>query len=430
MYLILGEGREVVAVSDHRPRGAAGESYVRVKGLSAARAEFLLGRRVDGGGAVVVQQPKATGQMRVAVVCNWNDRCGISTYSKFLVDALRPKVGALRVFSEVAAETTAPDEEFVERCWRRGERLKDMTKRVLEWKPDFVIIQHEFGIFPNATHYFQMLQMLDAVPHAVVMHSVYDHLDKAVYASVSRDIVVHTQAGADCLRSKGTASRLHVIPHGCVAVPDRSELWNILRTPYTVVQFGFGFRYKGVERMLDAVAKLKAGDPAKYGDLFYAYFLSTNQHNDRAHDDYYASLMARVAELGLEDNVAIVRRFNTDAMLSLYLRIFKLAVFPYVVSPDNTVFGASGAVRLAMAHGIPVVASESHLFDDLEGVLPRPADADALSAAIDKVFSDGEHRRRLTEGALAYVHGNGWDVTADRYIDVYRSIVPHFHSGR
>jgi len=39
-----------------------------------------------------------------------------------------------------------------------------------------------------------------------------------------------------------------------------------------------------------------------------------------------------------------------------------------------------------MANGIPVIASDSHLFDDLEGVVPKAHDTMTLADEIAKVF--------------------------------------------
>jgi hypothetical protein len=37
-------------------------------------------------------------KMKIAIVCNWRTPCGISTYSKYLVDALRSKVNEIKIF--------------------------------------------------------------------------------------------------------------------------------------------------------------------------------------------------------------------------------------------------------------------------------------------------------------------------------------------
>lgn len=369
-------------------------------------------------GTKIVSTKKPANQLRVAVICNWNQACGISTYSKFLLDALRPKVAEIKIFSEFSSH----DKHAVD-CWTRGESMRTAIEKVMQWKPDFVLIQHEFGLFPKATHFLTMLQMLDKVPYAVTLHSVYEHLDKTICTSAIRNIIVHSEEAKNILRKIGNDSNIFVIPHGCVEAEDSSELWNIFQTPYCIVQFGFGFFYKGVDIALDAIHRLKEADPEKYSNIFYCYLCSSNSHTDNVHDQYYEFLTQKIKELNLEDNVAIIRKYQTEQTLNHYLRTAKLAIFPYVTDPNNTVYGASGAIRVAMANGIPVIASKSHLFDDLEGVVPRPHNAMSLAVQIDKIFSNGEYRQQLLDANKHFIETNTWENVADRYLDVQKKII-------
>jgi glycosyltransferase involved in cell wall biosynthesis len=75
-----------------------------------------------------------------------------------------------------------------------------------------------------------------------------------------------------------------------------------------------------------------------------------------------------------------------------------------------------------MANGIPVIVSESHLFDDLDGVLPRPSGPVELAQAIDKMFSDAQHRTKVLQQSQAFLHQNTWPMSAKRYLDVYSQI--------
>ncbi len=419
MYVSYNNRNIITAAADHR-FSIAGETTVKVKDF-AGDWNKIIGKRVANGGIAMNVTIKPAKQLRVAVICNWNDKCGISTYSQFLVHAMKSKIGELKIFSEHTQEPTAPDEDFVTRCWNRGENLRPLMTLVREWKPDFIIIQHEFGIYPNATHFFKAMQMIDDIPYVVVQHSVYEHLDKSVYTSVCKNIIVHSQRGKEMLQSKGNTSHIFVIPHGCVQMPDTSELWNIMQNPYTILQFGFGFRYKGVERMLEAVSLLKHSDE-KFKNIFYCFLLSQNGHNDKAHIEYYDTLCEKAKELDIEDNVAILRKFNSDEMINLFLREFKLAVFPYVSTPNNTVYGASGAIRIAMASGIPIIASDSHLFDDLEGIVPRPNSVEALAKEIDHAFSNEAYRKELVAKNLAFVNAHTWDAMSDMYLKTYEKI--------
>lgn len=365
---------------------------------------------------------KTISNLKVALVCNWNDKCGISTYSGYLAEAMKGKVAELRIFSEKTNDQTCEDEAFVDRCWSRGQSLLPLAERILDWKPDFIIIQHEFGIFPNAFRFMQFTEALDKIPYVVVMHSVYEHLDKLVYTETCKNIVVHSQDAKDILKKLGNTRTIDVIPHGCIEVENTEELWNIMRSPYTIMQFGFGFEYKGVERAISAIGHLKRTDP-KFKNIFYFFLWSTNSHNIASHDEYYNKLIALAEEEGVRDNIAILKKYQTDKMLNLYLRLAKMVVFPYVVNGDNKVYGASGAIRIAMAHGKPVVASDSHLFDDLEGVVPRPKNHLELAEVIDSIFSDDQARKDIVESGMEYVKTHSWNYAADKYLELYAKIM-------
>ena len=414
MFTSFDESRMINVVSD-TPIEVEGQLVEFIRG-----ANKFIGRKVPGKWGKEVNVAKPTSELRVAVICNWQTKCGISTYSKYLVDAIRPKVQEIRIFSEVATVMTGVDSTEVERCWKRGECMIPMIKKVLEWKPDFVIIQHEYGIFPNAFYFMQMMQMLEGTPYAVTLHSVYEHLDKIVYSACIKNIVVHTQEGKDILTKAGNTNKIDVIPHGCVSFPDVQELWNICQNPYTMIQFGFGFAYKGVERALDAIHYLKNIDE-KFKNIFYIYLLSENEHTAKIHHQYYKDLMEKIKELDIQQNVAIVRKYQTDQMINLYLRLAKLAIFPYLNNPNSTVYAASGAIRIALANKIPVIASESHLFDDLDNYVPRPRDHVGLAEEIDKIFSDSEYKTNLVTIGQGYIQKNNWDFAANQYLAVYTS---------
>ena len=401
-YISINNRGVITAVSDSQFEGT-----IEIPGDSDRK---LLGRRVA----------KKKEKLRVAMIANWGQACGISTYTSYLVNALRPKCAELKVFSEVGCEAS----ENVEPCWERGKPMHAAIKKVLDWKPDFVIIQHEFGLYPKAPYLLQMLQLLDSTPYAVVLHSTYEHLDKSVCTSAMKRIIVHTDIAKGVLRKIGNTSEIHMIPHGCVEFPDRKKLWNIFQTDHVLVQFGFGFFYKGVDRAIEAVAKLKKLKPEKYdgekNKIFYCYYCSESDHCKNIHDEYMDYLMKKVEDLGLQENVAIVKKYNSDQEVNNILRTAKLAIFPYLINPENMVYGASGAIRVAMANGIPVIASESHLFDELP--VPRPADVDQLASEIDHVFSDWKHKDRLIARQDQYVKDNNWDSITDRYIGVMEKV--------
>lgn len=202
---------------------------------------------------------------------------------------------------------------------------------------------------------------------------------------------------------------------------DKSELWNICQSPYTVLQFGFGFSYKGVDNAIRAIAHLKNTDE-KYKDLFYMYLCSSNNYNTNSHKKYSDDLKNLCNELNISSNITIVEKYQTEEMINLYIRLAKLAIFPYIINKDNEVFGASGAIRIVMANNKPVIASNSHLFDDLDGVVPRPNNYIELAKEIDKIFSNEFYKKEILKKSFDFVENNTWEKISDKYLDVFRSI--------
>lgn len=379
------------------------------------------------GKKLLFGRPRQGADLRIAVICNFDDQCGIATYTSLLLDALRPKVQEIKIFAE-HLKSPFPDQaerdnrNNVVRCWRRGESMVEAIRQVQDWKPDMIHIQHEFGIFPKAGPFLKMLEMLDGIPYVVTLHSVYEHLDKTICTAYIKNMIVHSDAARESLYRHGHLNDVDVIYHGCVEYPDTSELWNIFQNDYTVIQFGFGFNYKNVEGAIDAIAHLKDTQD-KFKDIFYCYLCSENPHTRSIQQEYYGHLNKRVEELGLQENVVILRGFLSEKHITNFLRTAKLAIFPYRSDPTNMVYGASGAIRNALACGVPTIASECHHFDDLEGVVPRPATSEELAAEIDKVFSDGRYRQDLVERETRFVKTHNWDKTSDQHIEVFQKII-------
>ena len=413
MYILINEKNIIEGVCDRAIKSS--KRLVNLK--TKLKPKDLIGKKVG------VMNPK---EMKIAVICNWKTPCGISTYSQFLIEAIKKEVAEVKIFSEIEnkADISKDAEDNVVRCWKRGESMLAAMNKIKEWEPDFILIQHEFGIFPKATHFLKMVQAMDNIPHALVLHSVYEnHLDKTICTSAIKNIIVHSQEGKQVLETLGhTTNYIQVIPHGCVVYDNVEELWNTFQTPYAIVQFGFGFYYKGVDRAIEAVGHLKKTNE-KFKDIFYCYLCSESANATATHAQYHDYLEKLIDELDLHDNVAIIRKFHSEEIINNYLRTAKLSLFPYVTNPTNIVYGASGAIRIAMANNIPVIASESHMFDDLQGVVPRPANSLELAAEIDHIFSDEHYKKSLIHKNQSYIKTNDWSTTAKRYVEAFVNVL-------
>ncbi len=365
---------------------------------------------------------KPARQMKIALVGNWKMRCGIATYSENLWSEVVKHVGDFKLFVEQHDLPTGdihqigtqiiPDEKVLA-CWKRGGSLKDLIKELKDYDPDVIWIQHEFGLWPNAAHWLSMMTQLSDYRVIVTMHSVFHHRDKTIVEAAMPEIVVHLEGAKKLLQEeKGISSKISVIPHGCHPF-DNERLWNFYKSNKTFMQFGFGFRYKGWENAIQATAILAQ----KYPDVFFTGLFSESPYAKVDHQIYYNELMRLVDQLGIRSNVAILRGYQSDAALDSFLRTNQATIFPYVSHPEHEVFGASGAARMAMSKGLPVVTSSVNHFSDLPTV--KADTPEQLADALERLFTVPGAKEAQVQQQIAYLNENTWENCALRYIKLF-----------
>lgn len=410
MYLYHKDG-QIKLVSD-KPVSVEGLSEVLVDVGRNSPRKVIRNFVIRNNRLLAKGQKVDKDKLKIAMVGVWGIPCGIATYTGFLVGALREAGHEVTIFAE-HGQKEVPDPSVI-RCWKRGQSLSKLTRELKTYDPDVIFIQHEYGIFPDARRWTNFISQIQDYNYHVTLHSVYKHRDKSVCESICKSIIVHSEIAKEVLIEKGIVSNIQVIPHGCVEIPDTRRLWNIYKSPHTVLQFGFGFEYKGWEVSLEAISILKE----KYPDIFYLILFSESDFVQEVHDSQYQKVVDLVQAKGLEEHVSIIRGFQPDSSLSNFLRTIKIAIFPYTAHPDHVVYGSSGAARLALANGTPTIVSRVPLFYDLAGILPRISTAEELAAEIDTLFSNEAAYRKQIEKQRAFVKKNNWNSTAQRYLAI------------
>ena len=379
-------------------------------------SEIIRNYEIWRGTVVEKTAVKPYGQLRVALVGVYRIQCGISTYAEQLFPRMAAQVGEYKIFAERAEDV--PEEDHVVRCWTRNEPLTELIDNIKDFNPDVVYVEHEFGIFPNARYWLTFVAQMQQYKLFVKQHSVFYHKDKLVCEAAVPNIIVHTQIGRRVLQEKGVPSNIYVIPHGCFPCLESGRYWNMYHSPHTLVQFGFGFEYKGWDVALKAIALLKPTFP----DIFYTGLFSESKFNKILHQNYYNKLNDLIYELGIEHNVAIIRGYQSDASLDAYLKTNQVAIFPYVMNGEHTVYGATGAARLAMAAGTPTITSSVPQFDDVEGVCPRPSTAEELAQEIESLFGSKGVREKQVEKQNKWLQDNSWDNITKMHLDLFSGL--------
>lgn len=407
------KGKQITFVSDTQGEGYGCQvlKWDAHEGLSAT--DIIQDYEVWRGKVVEKSEPKPIQQLRIAFVGVWKIQCGISTYAEELFPRMGAQVKDWKIFAEHS--DTAVIEEGVERCWTRGEPLTELIANINAFDPDVVYIEHEFGIFPNARHWLSFMAQMQKYKVFVKQHSIFYHKDKLICESAVPNIIVHSNIGKRVLEEKGVSSNISVIKHGCFPCENEKRHWNMYHSEHTLVQFGFGFEYKGWEVALEAISILKE----KFPKVFFTGLFSESKFNKLFHTNYYNRLAALIKELDIDEHVALIRGYQTDEALDAYLRTNQVAIFPYVLNGEHTVYGATGAARLAMAAGTPTITSFVPQFDDIDGVCPRPKDGIELAQEIERFFLSKEVRDEQIKRQNQFLIDNSWDAVTQQHLELF-----------
>lgn len=388
-------------------------------------ADLITNYKINNGKLIAKYSNKPAKEMKIALVGNWKMQCGISTYSENLWGAISHHLSDFKLFiekndhkigptNEIGGQTISPDR--VIECWKRGESLQQLINEIKQYDPDIVWIQHEFGLWANAMYWLSFMNQISEYRVIVTMHSVFHHKDKTICEAAMPEIVTHLAGGRDILKNeKQIPGQVYVIPHGCYPCTTKDKLWNFYKSDRTFLQFGFGFRYKGWENSIQAAAILAK----KYPDVFFTGLFSESPFNKVEHQLYYNELMALVNQLGLQENVAIIRGFQSDATLDSYMRTNQATIFPYISHPNHEVFGASGAARLAMSKALPVITSSVNHFSDLPTI--KADSPEDIATSLDTLFSSRAAKENQINKQLKYIEENSWEKVALQYISLFEN---------
>jgi hypothetical protein len=380
--------------------------------------ELMLNYRLVEGKLVSLKE-KAKNP-RVAFVSNFAMRCGISTYAESLYPEIIKEIDDFCLFIE---KNDDPTQDILNiggqvypgkiiPCWKRGEPLGELIAALKAFNPDVILIQHEFGIFPNARYWMAMMTQLSKYRVIVTHHSVFiGHLDKTIVEATDREIIVHSEPAKQALISKGLSSKIYVIPHGCYPLSG-TKLWNFYKSEHTLVQVGFGFRYKNFQASIETCALLRQ----KYSDVFLTLIFSESDHNRIAHEQYYNELIELISQLELEEHVAIIRGYQTDKVMDSYFGTNKIALFPYQSEKEHFVYGSSGAARKALAAMLPTISSNINHFQDLPTI--KAETPQEMAEAADLLFSNQATYDEQVARQNAFVIENSWEKIAKKYIAV------------
>ena len=216
--------------------------------------------------------------------------------------------------------------------------------------------------------------------------------------------------------------KIEVIPHGIPDVafvaPDAAKARLGFGGKPVILTFGLLSPNKGIEVMIDAMPSILQHRP----DAVYVVLGATHPNLVREQGEAYReSLMARVRDLGVEDQVVFLDQFVDQATLLEFISMCDVYVTPYLNEAQMT----SGTLAYSFGLGKPVVSTPywhaRELLADGRGVLVPFGNAAAIGNEIAALLTDDVRRQAMCERAYAVSRTMTWARTAERYVAVFTS---------
>jgi glycosyltransferase involved in cell wall biosynthesis len=419
MYIAY-RGKKILAVGTERFRFENCEIIERPYELCHLSPEEIIDQYEVWRGRLILKsdaENQPWQDLRVAMIASYGINCGIATYTKYLCDEMRPLVKELKIFSEFSSLQDYVDDEKdgVIRCWDRSGNYSGIISQIETFDPDIIYVQHEYGCFNHGGNWNLLLGHLSRWRTIVVLHSVYDHVDKLIFEAPCKEVIVHSKSGRDLLKKrKITHCPIHYVPHGCLKIPHIDMRFSQMSNSHVLFQYGFGFEYKGWDQAIQIVENLKEF----YPDVLYIGIFNVSRFSENFGNSYYDKLMEIVREKDLTNNFVLHKGFRSEEVLLSYLRQSRVGLFPYWNHPEWKVHGASGAIRMVLASGIPTVLGDVPFFQEFKGAVPVCSDISQYVDEISRIFEDPVYEKSIKEKTTDFIEQRTWDKIAKWYLSV------------
>jgi glycosyltransferase involved in cell wall biosynthesis len=249
-----------------------------------------------------------------------------------------------------------------------------------------------------------------------------------VFSRVFDRIYVHTRPAESCVVEEYNvpAAKVRRIDHGTYEFANaerNDELlrqhWNLGDGP-VVLSFGFIYRTKGIEVLIDAAAELAAeghafqvviaGEPAVRRGIFKIFQVRNQRYLDE--------LKEQVSQAGLDARVTFVGHVPNDKVFGLF-KLAEVVVLPYLVVDQ------SGVLNIAISAHTPVIASDIGGIGETlaeTGIVVPPGSSTALARALGEFLTSPDLRERLGIAYGQLAQHLSTDTVAGAMLDDYRTL--------
>ena len=356
----------------------------------------------------------------IAWVSSYNTKCGIASYSKFILERLHPSKFNVIPFANKSHEILDPRQESgTLRCWNNqsDKSNQELITQILTQKNltqkniDSVMINFNFGFFsmPNLKQIVEALETAK-IKTNIIFHSVADVeilgervslLDIQESLKKVDNLLVHTIEDLNFLKDLGLHNTT-LLPHG---VQNRQQQESPKETTrFTIASYGFLLPHKGILELIEAFALVQKQQPHSKLLLVNALYPIPDSQA------YYQVCQDKINALNLSEHVEFQVEFLSEEESFALLNRADLLVMPYRYTQESS----SAAVREAVATMNPVLCTPQPIFNDVNELVHFTA-GDTPEEMANAILALMENERLLhanAEQQALWIEEHDWDNVA------------------
>lgn len=352
--------------------------------------------------------------LSIGWVTSWNTRCGIASYSKYLIDALGSD--RVTILANRTCSLTQPDAPNVNRCWEMGGKddLSQLEQRILLQKFRAMVIQFNFSFFdlPAFSTLLTAMKKQD-IRCYIFFHSTADveppHEPKSLSTIKSAlyladRLFVHSVKDLNILKKIGLIDNVSLFPHGV------NSSGQTVQQPCPgnklIAAYGFLLPHKGIFELISAFEILKKTEPDLKLLLLNALYPDkiSRKEQDRCRQKIASSQFAK--------DITMVNKYLPEKEILEKLSQAQLIVYPC----QNTQESSSASVRMGLTAGRLVAVTPLAIFEDVRDAvytLPGTTPED-MAGGIKTILNDTHGTKKITAGRHAWLASHDWKILGKR----------------
>lgn len=362
--------------------------------------------------------------------------CGIATYSEDLIAALNNKFKKSFNIKIAALQHTGDTYDYSDAVQYQLDTdnplsYKMLAREINNSNIQLVVIQHEFGLFhPNEADFIRFIEAIKK-PIALGFHTVLPNPGLALQESVS-DIdrfvdgfIVMTETSKKILvdQYELDADKITVIAHGTHLVKPANK--KTLKEKYEVSgrkvlsTFGLLSSGKSLETTINALPEIVKHEPETLFLIIGRTHPGVVKHEGEI---YRESLIARIAELGMEKHVRFVNKYLALDELLDYLQLTDIYLF---TSKDRNQ-AVSGTFSYAISCGCPIISTPiPHAMEVLEGGAGAIVDFEnpqQLGGQVIRLLGDDTLRKNMSLNGIHKLAPTSWENSALAHVALFKKL--------